>query len=287
MQAMLSPDDISRYKTQGYLLLNNFLTIDECRTMRERAAALLAAFDPNLNPRLVFHAKGNEHVSNSNLMESTDNISFFFAAHAFSLDGRLLCDKTEAIVKIGHALHDCDPVFQRYSHGPKMHEIARNLGYKRPLIGQSRYFYKLPRLKGVISPHQDSTVLYTEPLSCYAIWLALENATHDNGCLWVIPGSHHMGLRVRVIRDEISGKSRLISLGTFAPLDDSSFIPLEVAAGTAVLFCGELVHKSNQNISTRSRQAYAVHFIEGDKSHKYPVENWLQRPGGFGELHYI
>lgn len=39
-------------------------------------------------------------------------------------------------------------------------------------------------------PHQDNSFLYTEPPTCTGLWLALEDATIINGCLWAIPGSH-------------------------------------------------------------------------------------------------
>lgn len=43
----------------------------------------------------------------------------------------------------------------------------------------------------LVTPHQDATFLYTEPLgSVMGVWIALEDATLDNGCLWFIPGSH-------------------------------------------------------------------------------------------------
>jgi phytanoyl-CoA hydroxylase len=43
-----------------------------------------------------------------------------------------------------------------------------------------------------VDPHTDNTYLITEPrLSTMAIWIALDNATLDNGCLWGVPGSHH------------------------------------------------------------------------------------------------
>lgn len=42
-----------------------------------------------------------------------------------------------------------------------------------------------------VFPHQDATFLYTEPLGrVLGVWIALEDATLENGCLWFIPGSH-------------------------------------------------------------------------------------------------
>lgn len=42
-----------------------------------------------------------------------------------------------------------------------------------------------------VSPHQDATFLYTEPLGrVLGVWIAMEDALLENGCLWFIPGSH-------------------------------------------------------------------------------------------------
>lgn len=284
---MLSQADLSLYKEQGYLLIPDFASFDECRTMRERAGALVSAFDPATDPRCLWDASQRKHVSYDYFLESLNKASIFFESAAMGADGQMLSDKTKAAVKIGHALHDYDPVFQRYSHSKQMNQIARDLGYKRPLIGQSRYFFKLSKVKSSIEPHQDSTALYTEPLSCYAVWLALEDATIDNGCMWIIPRSHHDGLLRRVLREPVTGASRILELGNTPEWNDSLFVPLEVKSGTAVLMSGELIHQSKLNTSNVSRQAYALHFIEGADTHKYPTENWLQRPGGFGELKCI
>jgi phytanoyl-CoA hydroxylase len=50
------------------------------------------------------------------------------------------------------------------------------------------YIFKQPFIGGEIDCHQDSTFLYTDPLSCIGFWFALEDATVDNGCLYAIPG---------------------------------------------------------------------------------------------------
>lgn len=286
---MLTSDEIKHYKTQGFLVLDNLASPAECHAMRERAALLVTNSEPIVDPRCIFDskAKGKRMVSYSYFLESTNKVSLFFEASAVDSNGRILMDKHRAIMKIGHALHDYDPVFEKYSHAPRMHEIARGLGYKKPLIAQSRYFFKPSEFGAGIPPHQDSDMLYTDPLSCSTIWLALENTTTENGCIWVSPGSHKTGLRYRFIRDHINGIDDRISLGNFEPIEASSYIPLEVKEGTAILMSGELFHKSNRNISTRTRQAYGFHFIEGAVTHKYPSDNWLQRPGGFGELRHL
>ena len=54
-----------------------------------------------------------------------------------------------------------------------------------------------PNIGGEVVPHQDSTFIYTEPLSCVGLWWALEDADKSNGCLWALPEEHRKGLRRR------------------------------------------------------------------------------------------
>ncbi len=51
-------------------------------------------------------------------------------------------------------------------------------------------------------PHQDSTFLYTEPPSITGLWVALEDATIENGCLWTLPGGHAGGIHKRFVVEE-------------------------------------------------------------------------------------
>jgi phytanoyl-CoA hydroxylase len=48
-----------------------------------------------------------------------------------------------------------------------------------------------PRIGGEVAIHQDSTFLYTDPPTVVGLWIALEDATKENGCLWTIPGEHY------------------------------------------------------------------------------------------------
>jgi phytanoyl-CoA hydroxylase len=88
-------------------------------------------------------------------MNSAANVSFFFEEGAFADDGTLVAAKARSINKIGHALHDVDPVFREFSRSPRMQALYRSLGFKRPLPVQSMYIFKQPRIGGSVVPHQD------------------------------------------------------------------------------------------------------------------------------------
>ena len=141
--------------------------------------------------------------------DSGDKIRFFFEEAAFAPDGNLGQSKERSINKIGHALHDLDPVFSHFSRSPKLAAFCADLGYKWPLLLQSMYIFKQPGIGGEVTCHQDATFLYTEPASVTGFWFALEDATRENGCMWAAPGAHKLGLKKRFVRAAEGGTPRL------------------------------------------------------------------------------
>ena len=150
--------------------------------------------------------------------------------------------------------------------------MARAIGFTEPLLLQSMYIFKQPRIGGEVVCHQDSTFLHTEPLSCVGFWLALEDATEANGCMWAEPGGHRRPLRQRFVRD--GQATHMVTLDP-APLPTEGLVPLPARKGTLVLLHGQLPHRSGPNLSDRSRHAYALHLIDG--ASRYSADNWLRR----------
>src|SRR5207249_1857825 len=86
-----------------------------------------------------------------------------FEEDAFNPDGTLKQSKEQSINKIGHALHDLDPVFDQFSRTTDIEQLVRDLGFDDPLLLQSMYIFKQPRIGGEVTCHQDATFIYTEP----------------------------------------------------------------------------------------------------------------------------
>jgi phytanoyl-CoA hydroxylase len=186
--------------------------------------------------------------------------------------------KARAVNKIGHALHDRDPVFKRFSRDPALAELARDLGLAQALLMQSMLIFKQPRIGGEVNWHQDASFLATEPQSVIGFWFALEDATRDNGCLWVEPGGHHGPLRERYGR-RADGTLAMEPLDAKPWPSGDATLPLEVCAGTLVVFDGLLPHASAVNRSAQSRMAYTLHAV--DAAAAYSPLNWLQRTPDF------
>ncbi|KAL5761050.1 hypothetical protein ACOSP7_019547 [Xanthoceras sorbifolium] len=266
----LSSDSLNSFNSQGYLVIESFADHEEIEAMRNRMVQLLEGFD--CSTASVFSTKNQQKVTDDYFYESAEKISFFFEEKAFGDDGNLKQPKELSINKVGHALHELDPVFKKFSCSEKLSNLMHSLGYKRPVIIQSMYIFKQPGIGGEVVPHQDNSFIYTEPTTCTGLWMALEDATITNGCLWAIPGSHKNGLVRRFLRGE-----KGVYFDRPSPAyDQKDFVPIEVKAGSVVLIHGDLIHQSFENQSANSRHAYSLHVVDTDGC-KWAPENWIRR----------
>ena len=267
-------------------------------------------------------------------------------------------NKITALNKVGHALHlpgrmrgaersDGEPLeqfdgtpsnddddddeqnpFYRYCTSDKLRSLlGEELGsscWRDPVVPQSMYIFKQAIRGGAVQAHQDSTFLFTTPYqSCGGLWLALDDATIDNGCLWVRPMSHREPLRRQYVRnpDYFEGNEtnntgqdnppqKLIMKHFDAPSNetkDSSYptasydsldletttphdllrlgwLPLECQAGDLLIFYGTLDHLSLPNTSPSApRHTFQLHIVEGGCGVTWSPSNWLQYPQSTSE----
>lgn len=278
--AAFTSDQRALFEDQGYLIIPDYLTPSEVAILRDGASRIIADFDPKQVS--IFSPVDQTKKSDEYFIESGDQVRCFFEEDAFESDGRLKRSKKESINKIGHALHDLDSAFKKVSYKPELANIAQGIGMIDPLMVQSQYIFKQPRIGGKVAAHQDTTFIYTSPPSCIGFWMALEDATIENGCLMGIPGSHRKPYVDRRFVRNPEGGVKFVG-GENPDWDLEKMVSLEVHVGSMIMLHGELVHMSNQNFSQKSRQAYIIHAVEGDRD--WPSTNWLQRPADFPFRH--
>ena len=276
MPSVLSDAQIESYYHDGFLVLPGFASADSCAALQQRAVAMVDAFQPT-ERRSVFTTNEQDRVSNGEFLDSATGMWCFFEEEAFAADWQLRQDKALSINKIGHAMHDLDPVFESFSFTSELAGVAADIGLADALALQSMYIFKQPHIGGEVGCHQDATFLYTDPMTVTGFWFAIEDATLENGCLWAAPGGHRTSLRKVFKRAGSNNEGGTI----FDDLDrsplpsPSDLVPLEVAAGTMVVLHGLLPHWSDVNRSAKSRHAFSLHCISAAAD--YPAWNWLQR----------
>ena len=112
--------------------------------------------------------------------------------------------------------------------------------------------------------HQDELYIPTRDRSLCGGWMALDDATVENGCLWVIPGSHRTACCGRSFRTTTSASTaRGCPTSSHSPREDA--VPVEVPAGAIVFFNGYLLHMSLPNTrSTGFRRALVNHYMSAE-----------------------
>ncbi|MBX3487192.1 MAG: phytanoyl-CoA dioxygenase family protein [Candidatus Paracaedibacteraceae bacterium] len=274
MQYRYKQDDrdlFDQFFRDGYLILPDFVTSDDCDCLMMRMDELVDAFVRTDQVTSVFSTLTHDHMKDKYFLESADNIYYFFEKDAFG-EGGLLYPIQDSLNKVSHALHDKDLVFNDFCYQPRIKVLMQDLGYSDPVIRQSMYIFKQARIGGEVAMHQDSTFLHTNGKPVIGVWVALEDATLDNGCLWVIPGGHTEPLRQKFVRH----RDDTLSFATLdiTPYNQDGAIPLEVKKGTAVVLHGLLPHSSKQNTSGQSRHAFTMHLT--DRQDGFPVGNWMR-----------
>ena len=158
-----------------------------------------------------------------------------------------------------HQPHYISPVMLDFVKHRGMAEIMSRIVAPNVKCMQSMLFVKPPGFQGQ-AWHQDEIYIPTRDRSLCGGWIAIDDATIENGCLWIIPGSHQTGYlypqKPHGQNDEFDFAQE--SYG----FDDSAEIPVEVKAGTVVFFNGYLLHRSRKNRSASSyRRVLVNHYM--------------------------
>jgi phytanoyl-CoA hydroxylase len=259
---VLTPEQRAAYDRDGFLLVPGVVDREECAALVQRAAEIAAEAPAD---RSVFTTREQERVSDERFLASGPTVTCFTEPDGVTL------------AKIGHALHDLDPVFAPFSRRREFADLLADVGMAEPLLLQSMYLCKAAHTGGEVSSHQDATFLWTDPVTVTGLWVALEDATVDNGCLWALPGGHRTVPLAQRFR-RLGGDADGTEFERLADVDvpEHGWVPLEAEAGSVVLLHGLLPHRSSPNTSPRSRAAYSLHVVEAAAT--YPSDNWLQRP---------
>ena len=153
-------------------------------------------------------------------------------------------------------MHLKSPLLQRYAADRRFIEIVA------PIVGGDIRLYweqavtKPPNAATEVPWHQDNGYGATDPPEYATCWLALEDATTENGCLWVLPGSHRRGS----IPHRATGASFLLSGYDGADRGVAAPVP----RGAALVISSLLLHRSGPNTTAGSRRAWVLQYCDAN-----------------------
>lgn len=273
---MTTTEQVNKFWEDGFCVIPDIISESDVEMLKTECQNIVDEMDPKQH-NVIFLSGQDQIGCDDYFLTSGDKIRFFFEKDVFNSNGKLVDEKLKCLNKIGHALHWLSPAFKKVTFCDKMKTVARNLKLVDPVIAQGMYIFKNPRIGAAVVPHQDATYLHTEPLSnVYGMWIALEDAHEENGCLYFIPGSHKDGnLHQRFIRND-PGQMPLTQLvGDPISQRENEFVPVPVKKGSGVIIHGLAIHKSKHNSSEKSRPIYTFHILDQGLG-KWSSSNWLQ-----------
>lgn len=277
----------ARFYDEGCLCIDGFLSDAEVDEILSATQTLIDGLDIATHPMTKFTTGskiGDSHIGDDYFLDSSDKVSFFLEPGAFEGD-KLIKEKHKSINKIGHGLH-LDPRFLKFTVSEKTALICKKLGFADPRVLQSMIICKQPEIGGEVPSHQDAVFLYTEPQTAVGFWIALEDCTKTNGCLSYLPGSHKTNpIAKRFVRKAIEGGTTTEFIGIEGLKEsydntEQGYKLQQCRRGSLILIHHSVLHRSNPNLSDKSRYAYAFHVIDGNAI--YDERNWLQVPSTGG-----
>ena len=181
--------------------------------------------------------------------------------NAFVRDGKVEASGIHAMHKI-HSVNFYIPEFLARVRDPRLTDPIVDLLGPNLLSQGNLYIWKAPKIGLGFPWHQDKWYFNWQYKTEMTVgtWTAIDAADKENGCLYVIPGSHKYGI---LAHEDMEG-SQQNEFKIARDAKDEDGVAVEVPPGAVVWFNNQLLHKSTDNHSERFRRCNVVHYISGD-----------------------
>ncbi len=212
----ISPDQIEAYREEGYFVLEKVFTQEEM----EALGALIEAHHERHEQRL--QEVGVEGISRAKEIAFT------------------------------HDLAEQDEAIRAFVTRPEFVAISTTFLGPDVDLYWNQSVYKGPDGRAQFPWHQDDGYTRVEPSPYLTLWLAINDATPENGCIWVRPGSHQGGLAPH--------ERTPIGLACHSLEDPDQGVVVPVKSGSMAVFQSLTMHKSGVNRSSGTRKAYVIQY---------------------------
>ncbi|MCD9189226.1 MAG: phytanoyl-CoA dioxygenase family protein [Pyrinomonadaceae bacterium] len=224
----LLPEQIVFFRENGFLILRGLLEPEDVNNMKEAVLRIIDGFDDGIRSR-------------SNVQRLKNRVT----------------------VQI-QQLYQANPLIAEFIKHPKLGEIASVLMNDTPEVRlwHDQVIYKPAKTGGPVAWHQDYFYWqHTDAPDMVTAWCALSEVTEENGCMYVVPGSHRFGmLENRYLADDHELEYIFACLPEEAK-NRSVKIPLILEPGDVTFHHPLLIHGSYNNDSDKDRLGYIMHFF--------------------------
>ncbi|UVI27482.1 phytanoyl-CoA dioxygenase family protein [Paenibacillus spongiae] len=217
----VTDEQLKQYEEQGYIVFEKLFSEEETDRIRE----IIDVFDEESEKALL--AKGQSFISIAKQINFTSNLNFR------------------------------SPELQQFIADQRFVEITTSILGPDVKLYWDQSVYKRPEANRDFPWHQDNGYVPTDPIHYLTFWIALEDATVENGCVWIQPGTHLKGFIPHIKSD----------IGWVCYNGDEEGIPVELKKGSLVAFHSLLFHRSTPNCTASTRKAYVVQYsVDGAKN---------------------
>ncbi|HEU5089101.1 MAG TPA: phytanoyl-CoA dioxygenase family protein, partial [Roseiflexaceae bacterium] len=228
----LDADAVAFYRENGFLVIEDALTGDEIDTLNAEAAHI---------------CRGERGAVRGILPAEPDETDI-------DVMRRYLC------IHFPHKISQL--MYDELSHPSIVDVLTQVIGPNVKCM-QSMLFIKASGKPGQ-AWHQDEFFIPTRDRSLTGAWLAMDDATVQNGCLWVVPGSHKHGI-IWPQRKHDDRRFDCAGEAIYFPYSDDDAVPVEVKRGSMVFFNGYLLHRSLPNYAPDGfRRSLVNHYMSAE-----------------------
>jgi len=230
-KGQLSPANIKYYQDYGFLIAEQLLTAAEVADLKAETAEIFRGNRGEVAGMVDVKGLSDEEV-----------LKHYIAIHF---------------------PHKLSGLIRDYLKHPKILAILTGIVSPNLKCMQSMLFVKAPGKAGQ-SWHQDEFYIPTRDKSLVGAWIAIDDATVENGCLWIIPGSNHPGYMHKRVPSESTEYADVdtVDISGYA---GQTVIPVPVSKGSVVFFNGYTLHSSKRNKTEHCfRTALVNHYMSAE-----------------------
>ena len=159
-------------------------------------------------------------------------------------------------IRTAHLQH---PIFRMLIHDTRLLDMVETLIGPDIRLIHYQGLYKPARSGGEVGWHQDNHYFNVAENKTVSVWLALDDATVDNGCMWYLPGQHKTALDHEQLWDTSFKKGFYFAI---RGLEESGAVPAEVKQGGFAIHHCLMPHRSLKNGTDKPRRGIAMHFMD-------------------------